>query len=219
MTRREGTLVRWDAGKGFGFIRGDAGTQELFVHIRDFRAAGGAAPQPGLRVSFEDIHVGGKGPRAVAVQPLASVRASARPPSPVRVSPRPRPHRSSSGRGAPRTGFAFALPLFLAYGSALVWLAWQRQLPWWILPASLLLNLAAFFAYWQDKFAAQQGRWRTPEATLHLWSLAGGWAGAWLAQQALRHKSAKGSFRAVYWFTVVLHCGAAVAAWWSWRSR
>jgi uncharacterized membrane protein YsdA (DUF1294 family) len=37
-----------------------------------------------------------------------------------------------------------------------------------------------------------------------------GWPGALLAQQVLRHKSAKGEFRAVFWVTVVLNTGALV---------
>jgi uncharacterized membrane protein YsdA (DUF1294 family) len=105
------------------------------------------------------------------------------------------------------------------YWLGLSWLVLQRQLPWWVLPASALLNLATFFAYWQDKHAAQNGRWRIAEQTLHLWSLAGGWGGAWLAQEVLRHKSAKESFRAVYWVTVVGHCAAAVGGWWWLRAR
>jgi uncharacterized membrane protein YsdA (DUF1294 family) len=31
-----------------------------------------------------------------------------------------------------------------------------------------------------------------------------------LAQQNMRHKSSKTEFRAVYWLTIVLHCGALV---------
>jgi uncharacterized membrane protein YsdA (DUF1294 family) len=47
---------------------------------------------------------------------------------------------------------------------------------------------------------------------LHLWSLAGGWPGAWFAQLLLGHKSRKQSFRMMYWLTVVLHC-AALSVW------
>ena len=35
-----------------------------------------------------------------------------------------------------------------------------------------------------------------------------GWPAAWVAQQNMRHKSSKTEFRAVYWFTIVLHCSA-----------
>ncbi|MEJ1377111.1 MAG: DUF1294 domain-containing protein, partial [Candidatus Sedimenticola sp. (ex Thyasira tokunagai)] len=38
----------------------------------------------------------------------------------------------------------------------------------------------------------------------------GGWPGALIAQQKLRHKSKKQPFRVVYWFTVAANCGALV---------
>ena len=72
----------------------------------------------------------------------------------------------------------------------------------------LALNVVTFFSYAMDKTAAEQGRWRTPESTLHALALAGGWPAAWLAQRALRHKSRKRAFLAVYVLTVLLHLGA-----------
>ena len=64
--------------------------------------------------------------------------------------------------------------------------------------AAAAINLLTFVTYAMDKSAAQSGRWRTSEKHLHLLSLAGGWPGAWCAQQWLRHKSSKQEFRAVY---------------------
>ena len=49
---------------------------------------------------------------------------------------------------------------------------------------------------------------RTPESTLHLFGLLGGWPGALAAQRLFRHKSSKASFQATYWITVVLNCAA-----------
>jgi uncharacterized membrane protein YsdA (DUF1294 family) len=85
----------------------------------------------------------------------------------------------------------------------------------WTLFAAPLLNGVTFFIYWTDKHAAQHGRWRTKEDTLHLLALLGGWPGAWAAHQVLRHKSRKVAFRAMYWATVVLHC-AALGGWLFW---
>ena len=56
--------------------------------------------------------------------------------------------------------------------------------------------------------AAEKDQWRTPEGTLHLLGLIGGWPGAWLAQKAFRHKSRKREFQSVFWVTVVLNCVA-----------
>ncbi|MBB5863388.1 DUF1294 domain-containing protein [Xanthomonas sp. 3058] len=63
----------------------------------------------------------------------------------------------------------------------------------------------AMIAYRGDKRAAQRGRQRTPEATLHLIALLGGWPGALLAQQLFRHKSSKATFQLRFWITVVLN--------------
>ena len=73
--RGEGSIRRWDAARGFGFIQ-TAERRDVFFHVRDFRGAG--APTEGLRVSFEAIEVGGKGPRAMDVRPLSATAGPAR---------------------------------------------------------------------------------------------------------------------------------------------
>jgi len=65
--------------------------------------------------------------------------------------------------------------------------------------------VVSFVAYAIDKVAAQKGNWRTPEATLHLMSLVGGWPGALISQQFLRHKSSKTKFKVMYKATVLLN--------------
>ena len=77
--------------------------------------------------------------------------------------------------------------------------------PVWIAACYAAMSLITFIVYAIDKSAAKAHRWRTSEATLHLMALAGGWPGALLAQQWLRHKSAKQAFRVVFWMTVVLN--------------
>jgi uncharacterized membrane protein YsdA (DUF1294 family) len=77
--------------------------------------------------------------------------------------------------------------------------------PRWLLWSYIGVSAVTFIAYALDKSAAQKGEWRTSEQTLHLLSLAGGWPGALLAQQVLRHKSSKQEFRSVFWFTVGLN--------------
>ena len=130
----------------------------------------------------------------------------------------PRLHGDDSNAGSTigRMKNAIALALMLLYAAALVWSAWMKLVPWWTLAASLLLNVSAFVMYWKDKYAAEKRQWRVKEDTLHLWSLLGGWGGAWFAQQVLRHKSRKASFLQVYWFTVMAHCAAV--GWWLYRA-
>lgn len=219
--RQQGTIVRWDAARGFGFIRSAAASADIFFHAKDVR--GTAAPHEGLLVTFEEIHVGGKGPRAMAVQTgayaprVAPIGAPARR-APVQAArssrsakrPQHLPRRSTV---TPTTGPA--LLLMPAWTVLIGWGIWAGRLPMLTLAIALLLNLITFFVYWTDKYAAQKGRWRTAENTLHLLGLLGGWPGAWFAQHILRHKSSKESFRATYWTTVVLHC-MVLAGWLLW---
>ena len=67
------------------------------------------------------------------------------------------------------------------------------------------LSVVAFIAYAVDKSAAINGSWRMSENSLHLLGLAGGWPGALLAQQWLRHKTSKPSFTHVFWGTVIVN--------------
>ncbi|NOI91778.1 DUF1294 domain-containing protein [Vibrio splendidus] len=77
-----------------------------------------------------------------------------------------------------------------------------------LIPAYLVLSLFTYLMFSWDKQAAQKGNWRTPEKTLHLLSLFGGWPGALLAQFQLRHKSSKQPFKFVLWVTIILNiCG------------
>ncbi|MDN3628867.1 DUF1294 domain-containing protein [Vibrio lentus] len=72
----------------------------------------------------------------------------------------------------------------------------------------LAIGLVTFFVYAKDKRAAINGNWRVPEKTLHIFSVAGGWLGALIAQDKLRHKTQKQPFRAIYWLTVVINVAA-----------
>src|SRR5690606_2540688 len=75
----------------------------------------------------------------------------------------------------------------------------------WLLLAYPLVSLFSFCQYWLDKQSAQKGRWRTPENSLHIAELLGGWPGALVAQQVFRHKTRKASFQLVLWLIVALH--------------
>ncbi|MFT5812945.1 MAG: uncharacterized membrane protein YsdA (DUF1294 family) [Psychroserpens sp.] len=72
------------------------------------------------------------------------------------------------------------------------------------------LSLITYLIYALDKSKAQRGTWRISEGTLHFFALVGGWAGAALAQQYLRHKSSKREFRDVFWLTVIINMGVLI---------
>lgn len=201
--QRIGTVQRFDPDRGFGFLHSPQSPADVFFHVRDFDRRQGP-PTVGLAVTFEEIHVGGKGPRAMAVRPVGQTSAST-------ASRTPRPAIAPAARDtrhAPGTPSA-SLPLFLAaLALELALLATgvvRAALPVMALALLPALNLVTFWLYWHDKDAAQRGAWRVQENTLHMLSLAGGWPAAWWAQQLLRHKSRKPAFRHTYWATVVGH--------------
>ena len=101
----------------------------------------------------------------------------------------------------------FAVPAFalLYVAIAVVW-----RVPNTVGLAYLALSTVCFIMYAADKSAAKSGGWRTKESTLLLTGLVGGWPGAMLAQQFLRHKSVKASFRSAFWGTVVMNVIAFV---------
>ncbi|MDA7746783.1 DUF1294 domain-containing protein [Psychromonas sp.] len=71
----------------------------------------------------------------------------------------------------------------------------------------ILCSTFTFLIYAKDKHAAQHDQWRTAESKLHLCSIFFGWPGAIVAQQRLRHKSKKRSFRVVFMLTVLVNVG------------
>jgi uncharacterized membrane protein YsdA (DUF1294 family) len=101
----------------------------------------------------------------------------------------------------------FAILAFAALYAALT-LAWH--LPYGIGAVYLGGSLVCFVAYALDKRAAKAGRWRTSESALLWLGLACGWPGAVLAQQWLRHKSHKASFKGQFHATVLLNVAAFV---------
>jgi uncharacterized membrane protein YsdA (DUF1294 family)/cold shock CspA family protein len=194
MRRFEGLIKSWNDDRGFGFIEPVHGGQEIFVHVTSFSGQGDARPRVGQRVSFE-VESNREGrKRAKSVQ---AVRA-------------PRRARRAVASGSAQRGTAayFAIPVF-ALGYFAAHLLWR--IPPWVAFVYVGASLACAIAYAADKSAAQQGRWRIPEANLLLLGLAGGWPGAIVAQQVLRHKSSKASFQLAFWATAVLNVVAFIA--------
>lgn len=87
-------------------------------------------------------------------------------------------------------------------------------LPAWVGLGYLVASAGCFALYAADKSAARNRLRRTPERVLLLAGLAGGWPGGLLAQQWLRHKTAKTSFRLKFWATVLANVGLFVYAAW-----
>lgn len=80
---------------------------------------------------------------------------------------------------------------------------WPR--PLWVAGLYVVTSLLCFALYASDKRRARTGGWRVPERTLLFWGFIGGWPGAIVAQQVLRHKTRKVRFREAFWATVVFN--------------
>jgi uncharacterized membrane protein YsdA (DUF1294 family)/cold shock CspA family protein len=185
--RFKGKITDWNDDKGYGFVTPSEGGPRVFVHIKSF-VNRQRRPVGNELVIYEltsDARGRPQGVNIAFVGDRSSVRAST---------------GSGSGIGA----LSFTV-LFLAFVVGTVAIG---RVPLVVLFAYFLVSCATYLAYFLDKAAAQNGRWRTPESTLHLFSLLGGWPGALFAQRIFRHKTQKQSFRATYWVTVALNCVA-----------
>lgn len=182
--RQRGVLVDWNDDRGFGFITPSGGGSRVFAHVSAFPR--GQRPVDGCQVTYTELRDARNRPRAWEVRYVA--------PSPV--------SRASS------IGVAPALTTATLFFTLLVGLVVLDELPGMLLAGYGLLSGGAFLAYRADKSAAEQGKWRTPESTLHTIDLLGGWPGALVARRLFRHKTTKQPFRTIFWVTVIANCVA-----------
>lgn len=191
--RLRGNLKSWNDERGFGFIEPAQGGKDIFVHIKAFPPSI-KRPTTGKALTFE-IELGPNGKqRARSVQYLVGNRA-------------PKTYRSESPA-------AWTLPRLLvipAFASVWIYVASRWSVNPMVSAVYFGLSLLTFIAYAVDKSAAINGSWRTPERTLHLLGVVGGWPGALLAQQLLRHKCSKSNFVAIFWVTVAINVAGFVA--------
>ena len=191
--RFEGRVKSWNDDRGFGFIEPSQGGQEIFVHVKAF-PSGTGRPVPGLPVSFEVEQSSDGKKRAKKVMFMRPAGADSR----------------DSGRAAtpwPMGSLVVLTAFALTY--LVVTLIWGTRL--YLALAYVVMSLACATAYWMDKTASQTGQWRISESTLLILGALGGWPGAIIAQQTLRHKTSKESFQAEFMFSIAINVLAFLA--------
>lgn len=181
----DGKVTTWNDKKGFGFISPIGGGKQVFVHIKAFSNRN-RRPEINQIVTYT-LSADSRGRPCAINAKLAGGQLS-------------QSRKANNGSGAIIIAFVF---LGIVGVSVLL-----SRIPSLIFAIYMGASLVTFIVYAMDKSAANRGAWRTRESYLHLLSLAGGWPGALVAQQMLRHKTKKLSFRFVFWITVFLNCGA-----------
>ena len=183
---RQGKIEKWNDERGFGFISSSEAGDSVFVHISSFsRSDRRPTVNEAVRYTLAfDCH--GR-PQAKDVRFMTGSSSA----SPMQI---PR-----AGIAVP-IAFAMSFLIALATLAAVGWL----DIGWLVLYCGA--SILTYGCYSWDKTAAQNAGRRTPESTLHLMSLIGGWPGALIAQALLRHRTRKPSFLVGYWFTVIVNC-------------
>ena len=185
--RVKGKIASWNDNKGYGFIAPLDGGKQIFIHVK---ALGNRDRRPEVNeVVTYSVSKDRQGRPCAANATLVGDKLKVR-----------------SAQTSNTAAMLFAVLFLAAIGISVL----AGDLPVAILIGYAALSLVAFIAYALDKSAAQRGAWRTSEATLLMLGLTGGWPGALIAQETLRHKSKKAPFRTVFWATVLINCAALV---------
>jgi uncharacterized membrane protein YsdA (DUF1294 family)/cold shock CspA family protein len=191
--RLAGVVTTWNDDRGFGFIKPEGGGKDIFLHFTALER-GAARPYQGQKLTFEVAHDDTGRTKALFAEPLVEAE---------RAEPAPPPTSVVVGIGSISAFFT----LYLVAG-------WRWGMPLSVGALYVALSILAFVMYAADKRAARRRRWRTPETTLLLVGLIGGWPGAIVAQQVLRHKTRKLSFRAKFWLSVIVNVAVFTALTW-----
>jgi uncharacterized membrane protein YsdA (DUF1294 family)/cold shock CspA family protein len=188
--RKQGRLKSWNDKKGFGFIANPSGGADTFIHISAFKKRN-VRPVINQTIIFTPSKDEQGRPRATLAElkdfnNFVSVNTAS-----VNFA----------------MGFKAKLLIAGSVGFMMIVLALVlfNRLPLFVLYLYSILSIVSIAFYQIDKFAAQQGHWRTTEKFLQLLSLIGGWPGAIVMQQLLKHKSKKLSFRLKHFVMVAIN--------------
>ena len=185
--RAKGKITSWNDDKGYGFVTPLTGGKQIFIHISALKNRN-RRPELNDVVTYS-VSKDAKGRPCADNATLSGDRLVER-----------------TSRKSNNLAIAFSLMFLAAIATGVATGSLSKNL----LVGYVAFSFFTFVAYAMDKSAAKRGAWRTSEGTLLLLGMAGGWPGGLIAQEMLRHKSKKASFRAAFWVTVLMNCAALV---------
>lgn len=183
--RSKGKLVKWDNNKAFGFIALNNTGEHVFIHKTAFSNRE-RIPQINDLITFSLMK--DKQGRNCASEATFSGE------------------KYKKKKAKRKNKFTFYCAI--AFLGSMLLAMLKGFIPINLVIAYFGIGLVTFISYYLDKVKAQRKAWRTPESTLHVLALAGGWPGAAIAQHTLRHKSQKKEFRIIFWLTVIINCAS-----------
>ena len=177
--RKKGILTSWYDDKGYGFITPVGENQEIFIHISEFQE------RPLLNDKLSFTLSKDKSSRDCALNAIQFDKAKLA-------------FQTTKSNHITLLSFCIITIFYLI----LFYLTQNKIIEIYIIPYYLLISTLTFYIYAKDKDFSQDGNWRISEKTLHLLSIIGGWSGALIAQDKLKHKSSKKSFKLLFFITI-----------------
>jgi uncharacterized membrane protein YsdA (DUF1294 family)/cold shock CspA family protein len=185
--RYKGILIKWHADKAFGFIKPKAGGADIFIH-KSALSNKKQTPQINDIITFS-ITQDKNGKYCASDAAFLGEKLIFK-------------KKKKSRHFSIYLSFLFLIAITVAH--------FIGQFPPQLLFGYWCVSATTYLIYMFDKSRAQRGAWRIQENTLHLFAFIGGWPGAAIAQQLLRHKSQKIKFRKVFWLTVIINVGCLI---------
>jgi len=177
----KGKLTTWNDDKGYGFITPIGSQKKIFVHISSFL---NRQKRPVIGdILYYNIARDKKG-KLCATNVATNIATPKMDEGKLNI---------------------LSLVFTIVFVAGVGWLFLNGKITSSFMLLYLATSLIAFILYAIDKYQSTTNGQRIPENTLNLIALLGGWPGGIVAQEFLRHKSKKKSFRSTFFIMVFLN--------------